>query len=385
MADIEKIMSVSVSDIEKIMGVEKDDIEKVMGVEIPSNAWYGDRGIAGGYNRYGRSSGTWYTNNIQYRSISGSSHCAKFGEFATKGSDANVSVWRTSAVSGGGRGMFQGGDISIDSGSSVPFEDKMWYVTIASTGDASVGTDMPSFSYTHYTITGHYFNNQGGGSNGTTGIIVSDGYGQSFYNTISSTSAASVGGTLTSIQNNQGGGGGNLYMFQMLTKADGTDAIEYMAYATPGNNAAVWGDLTAYGQLRTSCSSDTRTVTWGFYGSDNISPQTNGMEYWDHASTGNAAAFGNLVGVYCSTTDSTVGKFSGMAMSNGTRGERWAGWAITGDNQPNGSDCNYIGNMNVDYITIGSTGNAADSGYNLADLDSTGVSYTDHYGVGISG
>ena len=391
MADIEKIMSVSASDIEKIMGVEKDDIEKVMGVEIPSNAWYGDRGIAGGYNRYGRSSGTWYTNNIQYRSISGSSHCQKFGEFAAIGSDANVSVFKCSGVSGGGRGMFQGGDTSTNGGSSFPYANKHWYITIASTGDASTGTDMQSYTPAGGSlITGHAFDSQAGSSDGTTGIIAASGFGQTFYNTMSSTGAAALGGTLITQWSSFGGGGGGTYAFFVGYKTGGTDAIEYMAFATPGNNASGWGDLARTGQFHKTCSSDTRSITWGFYGNTDLSgegsaPVTDAMEYWSHASTGNASTFGNTTGIYCSTNDTTFGKYSGFALSNGTRGERWTGWTITGDNQPNGSDCNYIGDMNVDFVTIASTGNAADSGYNFADLDSTGMSYTDHYGAGISG
>ena len=382
MADLEKIMNISAGDIEKIMGVSKDDIEKVMGVEIPSNAWYGDRGIAGGYNRYGRSSGTWYTNNIQYRSISGSSHCQKFGEFAAIGSDANVSVFKCSGLSGGGRGMFQGGDTSIDSGSTFPYANKMWYITIASTGDASTGTDMPTYSYGGSTITGHAFNNEGGGSNGVTGIIASDGYNQTFYNTIASTAAASVGGTLTATYSSSGGEGGSTYMFH-IGASKTTDGIEYLSYSTPGNNAAAWGDLTVSGSYRKGCSSESRTITWGYYGAGNASPITDAMEYWNNTSTGNAAVFGNGIGPTCATNSTTFGKYSGFAMSNGTRGERWSGWAIT--YTPSAGNCNYMGDMNVDFVTIASTGNAADSGYNLADLDSTGFSYTDHYGAGISG
>ena len=389
MADIEKFMNVSVDDIEKIMNVSKGDIEKVMGFEVPSGAsWFGDRAVIAGYHRYGRESGTWYTNNIQYRSISGSSHSAKFGEFAAIGSDANVSVYRCSGLSGGGRGMFQGGDISINGGSSFPFEDKMWYITIASTGDASVGTDMPTFLYLGaYLQQGHYFSDKGGGSNGVTGIIMIDTQtGQSFYNTIASTAAAATGGTLQqTLSGNIGTGGGPTYMmvFETHDYPDGEDSVEYMSYSTPSNNAALWGDLSTYGQFRKSCSSSSRTITWGYYGDGNASPITDAMEYWNHSSTGNAAIFGNGIGPLCSTNSTSFAKYSGMAVSNNIRGERWSGWSIT--YTPSSGNCGYQGDMNIDYVTIDTLGNAADSGYNMSDLDSTGVDYTDHYGAGISG
>ena len=357
-------------------------------------AWLGDRGIGTSYIRQSNSSmsGTCYTNNIHYRSISSTSLTADFGSFA---SSSIIGVQDHSGVQGGGRGMFQGGRQSTDGSSWTTRSPMMWYITVASTGNASVGNSMPSHSQGGSTWDGFKFQNNGGGSNGTTGLICPTertNTGNStyinptmFYNTISSTSSASVGGSL---QENRyhSGAGGPTYAFWIggWNGSTRTDTIEYQAYSSPGNNAGDWGNLTFGAQSYQTCDSDSRTITWGGYGngtSGSLSLYYNAMNYWNNTSTGNASAFGNTAPVTCNS--SYYGKYSGMAVSNGTRGEKWAGMGYTGWQGDGG--CNYIGNLNIDYVTIASTGNAADSGYNFSDLDSSGMTYTEHDGCGISG
>ena len=164
-------------------------------------AWLGDRGVGSGHYRQGGSQ--WYTNNMHYRSISSTANTAHFG-------DVGLYVYGSSAVQGGGRGMWQGGKYSSDGSNWDDGDPNMYYVTIASTGNASWGTDMPDHSVGGNNWAGFKFIQEGGGSNGTTGIINPTErcfwYYSSYacytnpyyyYNTISSTGGCSVGGQLT--------------------------------------------------------------------------------------------------------------------------------------------------------------------------------------------
>ena len=183
-----------------------------------------------------------------------------------------------------------------------------------------------------------------------------------FYNTISSTNSASVGGDLQESRYHSGAGGPT-YAFWIggWNGSTRADTIEYQAYSSPGNNAGDWGNLTFGAQSYQTCDSDSRTITWGGYGNGtngSLSLYYSAMNYWNNTSTGNASAFGNTAPVTCNS--SYYGKYSGMAVSNGTRGEKWAGMGYTGWSGDGG--CNYIGNLNIDYVTIASQGNAINFG-----------------------
>tara|TARA_Y100001951_G_C11289239_1_gene270975 strand:- start:1275 stop:2435 length:1161 start_codon:yes stop_codon:yes gene_type:complete len=385
MAEIEKFMSVSIGDIEKIMGVETGDIEKVMGVELPASvpAWLGDRAIGTGHKRIGGSQIE--TRNMHYRSISSTSHTASFGDLGS------IDAFGMGGVQGGGKAVFWGGQDNEGSGSSWNDDNpNQYYVTVANLGDAALGSDMPDYSDSGNDWVGQRFNNEGGGSNGTTGLICPsnrylDGvqfYNGSkiFYHTISSTAACSVGGDLTAIRATAGAGGAT-YAFWF--GGAWADDIDYVSYSSPSGNAADWGDQVGDYIYQKATEDATRVVVWGGYAATSNSPYASAMKYFSSVSAENASTFGNAPSVFCSSDGTSYGKYSGHAVSNGTRGEKWSGHAYTG--YSGSGHCNYLGDLNIDYITIQSTGNAADSGYNFTDLDSDGMTWTYHEAVGVSG
>jgi hypothetical protein len=133
-----------------------------------------------------------------------------------------------------------------------------------------------------------------------------------------------------------------------------TNSIEYFAIATTGN-ALDFGDLSASLTGPAPASSSTRAV---FMGGGNSSSTINNMSYVTILTTGDAVDFGSL----------TTTVFIAAGISNETRGIR------------SGGNTNYSDNFTnvIDYITIASTGNATDFGDMLSP---TGYLYN---GVGSS-
>ena len=112
------------------------------------------------------------------------------------------------------------------------------------------------------------------------------------------------------------------------------DIIDYVAFASPTGNASDWGDLTYEALMMQSAEDSTRGITWSGYTASNVnsgrSMHSNAINYWSLSSTGNASAFGNAPGLYCSSNGATVGKYSGHSVSNGTRAEKWGGTGYSG-------------------------------------------------------
>ena len=281
--------------------------------------WYGGRGLFGG--------GDGSNDFIDYITIATTSNATDFG---------NLTVGRAgaSACSNGSRGVFSGGY-------GGGYLDVIDYVTIASTGNATDFGDITSAAYKGASTSGE---GRGvlGGARTTLNVID--------YITISTTGNAIDFGdltagrsSLTACSDGSRGvfGGGN----------PSQNVIDYVTIASTGN-AIDFGDLTVGRYNLAACSSTTRGV---FAGGWSI---TDTVDYITIATTSNATDFGNLTGgTYGSggTSDAIKGVFGG--------GKRFTGGV-------------YVEVNVIDYITIASTGNAADFG----DL-----SVSEHYIAGCSG
>jgi hypothetical protein len=176
------------------------------------------------------------------------------------------------------------------------------------------------------------------------------------------------GGTAASDYSGGSGAGASSFTWGgdrgiMILGSDGTDyykdAIDYFDITTAGN-ATDFGNLGA-GRIGYCVGSSTRTLicgglqTIGSWPSGNT--KVNTVEYITTASPGNATDFGDL----------TQGKSHLCTASNGTR-------AVIFGGRYQGESPNYT-NTVIDYLTIGTTGNASDFG------DCTSAST---YGAGIS-
>jgi hypothetical protein len=122
-----------------------------------------------------------------------------------------------------------------------------------------------------------------------------------------------------------------------------TNTIDYVIIASIGI-AVDYGDLTQARRSVAACSSPTRGVWGGGYVSNSPATYSNTIDYVTISSTGNAADFGDL----------TIVRGSLTSCSNSTRGIFAGGTTYTA---PASTYYNTI-----DYITISSTGNAADFG-----------------------
>jgi hypothetical protein len=123
----------------------------------------------------------------------------------------------------------------------------------------------------------------------------------------------------------------------IFSGGDNTNRIQYVTIATTGN-AIDFGDMS-YTPDNTSemgCSNSTRGLTGGGYNGG----WQNNIDYITIATTGNGADFGNL----------TNGRYGVSALASPTRGV-WCG----------GETSSGFSNI-LDYVTISSTGNATDFG-----------------------
>ena len=135
------------------------------------------------------------------------------------------------------------------------------------------------------------------------------------------------------------------------------DDIDYFAIASAGN-AADFGDLTVDRTMGGQCSNGTRGVFGGgLFASPHAQYDT--IDYVTVASIGNAIDFGDLL---------FNSRDMGFCCSNGLRG-CWAGGYY--DTGSFGS----TDNKRIDYVTLATTGNAADFGDLTANRrDGTGIS-----------
>ena len=124
-----------------------------------------------------------------------------------------------------------------------------------------------------------------------------------------------------------------------------TDVLEYVTISTTGNSTD-FGDLTQATSLLAALSNGTRAVRGG--GTNGVGGPNNEKDicdYWTIATTGNAVDFGDL----------TIAKDGVGPIGNATRGLFGGGGTNSpGTPSPSRDD--------IDYITVATTGNAADFG-----------------------
>jgi len=116
--------------------------------------------------------------------------------------------------------------------------------------------------------------------------------------------------------------------------ATGSNVIDYVTVASTGN-ATDFGDVSQSSLQTSAASNGTRAVIALGYGDPTPSSNTNIIEYFTIASTGNASDFGDL----------TNTQRSSQCLASSTRWVRCGGFTNI-----------------MDYVTIASTGNAVDFG-----------------------
>ena len=234
------------------------------------------------------------------------------------------------------------------------------FVAISTTGNA---TDFGDATASKYYVQGHGNATRGitayGGANGT-GTI-------DYVEFATKANAADFGDTATAFGAQQGGGCGNNTrgVFGGAT-ANNSDIMEYVTMASLGNGTD-FGNLSQARARLTATSSTTRGIFAGGYTDSASFVDT--IDYITIGSTGNASDFGNL----------TLARTFVAGAASATRGLIAGGYNDSGGG-------NY--RNTIDYITIGSTGNATDFGdLTVARASLAGTSNTTRaiFGGGDSG
>jgi hypothetical protein len=237
--------------------------------------------------------------------------------------------WVTLNSYGVGRGIFT-------AGYTPAYDNRLDYVTISTTGNASYFGDL--------TVKRSY---SAACSSSTRGVF-GNGWTGSASNTIDYITIATTGnatdfgdtsgifwgraGCSSSTRGVFGGGEDRTNPTYIL------NTIDYITIATTGN-ATDFGDLTYAGAYLSSCSSNIRGIFAGGY-----YPIVNVINYITIATTGNATDFGDL----------TVIRKTFSACSSSTRG-------VFGGGITPGTPAD-VGVSTIDYTTIASTSNAASFG-----------------------
>lgn len=296
------------------------------------------------------------------------------GEVTAAGSAGPNDEWY------GDRGIFAGGY----QGSGNP-KDRIEYLTISTTGNASDFGDLVAESQAHGALTGDVSTRAvfAGGNTGAAGNTMqyitttttgnttdfgdlitasyqncgfSSGTRGVFHLGISSTitpasylnnleyitvaitgNATDFGDASASVSRNSAGGDGAVgLVFGGWNGSTYLNTIDKYTIASPGN-ATDFGDLTQAKEFTAACSNQTYAIIGGGH---TASAYINVLDYVTIATPGNATDFGDLVSIgsqFAATANGTRGVF----------GPRFTGAAFT---------------RAVDYITIASPGNAADFG-----------------------
>ena len=267
-----------------------------------------------------------FNTGIHYVQIQTSGNSIDFG-------DTTIAKRRESVVCSATRGLFAGGD--APSGGSET--NIISYVTIAITGNAVDFGDLTAAS------------GMGSGCSSDIRGVIALGYDHPTavvnldYVTIATIGNAADFGDSTDARNNSS----SLSSPTRGIWAGGTpsykDTIDYVTIATTGN-ATDFGNLATAAFSTSAASSSTRGIFAG--GGINASPNqfaNNIIQYITIASTGNASDFGDLTaqrGNASGLSNSTTAVFAGGCTDNG---------GSTATNT-------------MDYVTIATTGNAADFG-----------------------
>ena len=270
-----------------------------------------------------------YSATIDRVQIATTGNAIDFGDLSTAGDGASTSNTTRALV--------------LSGQNASPFNQIQYY------NMSNVGTQGDFGDLT----VGRYFNQSAGAS--TTRAIFSAGRDSSSvlnvidYVTIASTGDATDFGDLT-VNRNQAAGGSNstrsITSGGQNTLGNRTDVIDYVTIASTGN-ATDFGNLSVFRQGVGDAANSTRLVlAGGLGGSSGGTAKQNVLDYVTIASTGNATDFGDLT---------RKSQYTG-GVSNATRGVFAGGIGSTSDDYGT-THLNII-----DYITIGSTGNATDFG-----------------------
>tara|TARA_R100001509_G_scaffold160875_1_gene129241 strand:- start:3268 stop:4461 length:1194 start_codon:yes stop_codon:yes gene_type:complete len=266
-------------------------------------------------------------------------------------------------IAAGSRGMVLGGE-----NSSSTRQTAIDYFDITSAGNAADFGDLTVARY-----------ESGSGSNGSRGICMGgdDGTGSPASNHVDYWAFATLGNAVDFGDMFAGarlgcGAHNTIRALYAGGRIDGQtydqNRIEYITIATTGNGSD-FGDLTAGFRDNSGTANETRAVFGGGYydhGSQaglGTGAMTDILEYVTIATTGNSTDFGDLT--------RTKHRMARGVITNSTRGAFCGGVGGTADESGGGSG-NSTFSLQIQYITIDTTGNATDAG----DLTRQGYSST---------
>ena len=284
-----------------------------------------------------------YTNLIDYVQIQTMGIAKDFGDL-------------TSAPLYGGNGICGSSTRGIQAGGFAPSSSNIIdYVTIATTSNATDFGDLTNMKSGTASL-----------SSQTRGIFAGgDPSGGAYVNsidyiTIATTgNSATFGDLTTATRYAVGTSSPTRGIVAGGAAPAAVNTIEYVTIASTGD-ATNFGDMTYTGNHPFAVSNATRGIIAG--SSTEPNQNYNTIDYLTIATTGNASDFGDL----------TVGKGIGGSMSNSIRGLFGRGEYNVGSR--------YYTNA-IDYITIATTGNAADFGDSLSTTTASGGGSDSHGGI----
>ena len=272
--------------------------------DIKSIIWYGGRGLCVG-GAYGGTS-----NTIQYITIASLGDSTDYGNLGT-------AAHSMGSASDGSRGVYGGGYST----------DRIEYSTIASTGNATdFSAVLPNGSRYLLTAT----------SNDTRAIWMGGAYPPNDscdYVVIQTTGTATDFGNLAASKYGVGSASNGTRAIGFGGATPAVDTIQFFVFATPGNSSN-FGDLSYSGSGVEAVEDTTRAVV-----ADTNTADSDNLEYITMATESNTTAFGGL----------HISQYESGGVTNATRGVWMGGQSAS---VPDTSQ----------YITIASTGDAADFG-----------------------
>jgi hypothetical protein len=279
----------------------------ITGYRVQSNDGIGASGSASPITVTGLTNGTSYTFNVWAIN--------PFGWSSPSGASGSVSP---QAV----LGLFAGGQTSSGT------ENTIQQITVATTGNASDFGDLTETMRYVYSMASN------------TRAVFANGQNSNTMNYVTFSSAGDATDFGDMSTGMYAGGGCANSTRGFMSGGVGANIIQTITIASTGNSTT-FGNMIGSDAFGTaSCSSSTRGVNFGRWGSG---PAVNLIGYFTLGSTGSEADFGDL----------TVGTVYGAGCGSSTRGLSMGGYSFDGAGGP----------LNViSYVTIASTGNATDFG-----------------------
>ena len=334
----------------------RDMISKSSGATMSFNEWYGasagaiwgDRWVTGGGDRFHQSG-----SGVSYDSLGyGNMEEMQYDDFNTGGTSSlfgslTDSIYGARASSNGSRIVYSGQQWY---GSWTKYgHDRMKYITVGTTGNASTfgtlatpgrsgaaamntngrGLDSPGAvgSTNSFSSNINYFQIDTTGNASTFGTIP--------WGTMDCAGTEALSGRCMFI----GGGRYSSTNFNSMLYISSTQSV--------GGTGGDFGDMATRRRYVSACTNGTRALIWGGAGhavySNTLEDRYN-TEYVTIGTTGNASNFGNI----------TYARWMAASTSNGTRGILISGYNVSGT-------YNYTF-QSIEYVAIGTTGNASNFG-----------------------